>query len=165
MITRYPTPIINNPGGTVNIYSGSNNSNDGKPVNTPSTKNNKSMVEYSRGIEVKLKSCMQRSKQINCKFSVKNTAKDDKTSYIYGQTFLIDSESEKYKVSIMKFGKVTNSGSYTPDKLLIKGIPVKTELILNKVTSFGSTVPLLKFHLVVDRKTSILEFRNIPLFH
>jgi hypothetical protein len=82
------------------------------------------LLQYS-GVEYKMKSCTQKSKSINCKFTVKNTGKD-KQVQLNANSFIIDSEGDKYTVSNIKFGKITNTSF--PSKLLVKDIFVRTEI-------------------------------------
>jgi len=103
-----------------------------------------------------LKYCRQKSQSVKCKFSIKNTAKDKDIS-LNSNSFIIDSDGDKYFVSNIKFGKLTNRNF--PRKLLVKNLPVKAEMIFNKVTTSGTTIPLLKF----GAGNKFMEFRDIPL--
>jgi len=118
--------------------------------------NNSTNVLEVNGVVYTLKSCTQKSQTIKCKFTVKNTTKDQEVS-LNSNSFIIDSEGDKYLVSNIKFGKITNNNF--PRKLLVKNLPVKAMMIFNKVTSNGSTVPLLKFG--AGRK--FIDFRDIPI--
>lgn len=164
LTTGNKSPVINQP-NTVIFNSFPNNNLGGSQakerVNTlPNKGKNKNMVEYLDGIEAKLHSCIQRSKQVICKFTIKNTAEKDISKTLDANSFLIDSKGDKYSVSQLKFGNIVSRGF--PRKLLIKNIPVSAELIFNKVESFGSTIPLLKG---VLSGRPYIEFRNVPLLH
>lgn len=117
---------------------------------------NSSNVFEVSDIVYTLKSCKQKSQSIKCKFSIKNTAKD-KVISLNSNSFIIDSDGDKYAVSNIKFGKITNRNF--PKKLLLKNLSVKAEMVFNKVTTSGNTVPLLKF----GAGNKFMEFRDIPL--
>ena len=117
---------------------------------------NSSNLQVNDEVEFTLKSCKQKSQSIKCKFTVKNTS-SDKRVYINGNSFIIDSEGDEYRVSHIKFGKITKQSS--PEKLLVKGVTVKAELVFNKVTSSGDAIPLIKFRI----NSKHLDYRNVAL--
>lgn len=117
---------------------------------------NSSNLQVLDEVEFTLKSCKQKSQSIKCKFTVKNTS-NDRRLYINGNSFIIDSEGDEYRVSHIKFGKITNKSN--PEKLLVKGVSVKAELVFNKVTSSGDVIPLIKFRV----NSKHLDYRSVAL--
>lgn len=117
-----------------------------------------SMSDYVlyNNVEYRLKSCIQISNNIKCNFSLKNTSSDQNVS-LNINSYLVDSDSEKYTVSHIKFGKT--AGKPFPSKLLMKDIQVPAELTFNSISSSGTQIPLIKFGV----GTKYIEFRNVEL--
>lgn len=131
-----------------------------EPDQPPVAKNE--MVQYFNDVEVKLNSCFQQSSSIKCKFSVKNTDEKDIDVSLNDNSFIVDSEGNEYYAytSPLKFGNVSKG---FPSKLLIQDVSVKAEMRFNKVTSNGTSLPLLKFGIGSKKGTRFLEFRKIAL--
>lgn len=162
--TGNKSPIINHPQTVIFNYSNgkSQNRRDSEELKQNKKKKNFGNVMYFEGVKITLKSCIQISDSVRCKFVLENTDANEIGVSLNANSLIIDTEGDTYYAynSLIKFGNLNTSFPY---KILLESIPVKAEMRFRKVTSKGSKIPLLKFGINSKKHSRYIQFRNINL--